>query len=74
MSFTKQESYDGGPKSLKIVAYKLKKQMKKAHITNLKREQARIITDKDQIIEEFASYCEKLYRAEASADRNQIQA
>ena len=54
--FTKQESHHGGPKSLKILAYKLKKQMKKAHITNSKPEHARIITDKDQIAEEFASY------------------
>ena len=44
------------------------------HITNLKPEQARIITDKDQILEEFASYYEKLYRAEASADHEHIRA
>uniref|UniRef100_A0A671TPP2 Reverse transcriptase domain-containing protein n=1 Tax=Sparus aurata TaxID=8175 RepID=A0A671TPP2_SPAAU len=73
MTFAKQESYDGGPKSLKILAYKLKKQTKKMHITNLKPEQARKITDKDQIVEEFASYYEKLYRAEASADCEQIR-
>lgn len=74
MTFTKQESYDGGPKSFKTLAYKLEKQMKKAHNTNLKPEEAKIITDKDQIVEEFASYYKKLYRAEASADREQIQA
>lgn len=72
ITFTKQENYDGGPKSLKILAYKLKKEMKKAHITNLKSEQGRIITDKDQIAEAFASYYEKLYRAEEKADYDQI--
>ena len=64
--FTKQESYDGGPKSLKILAYKLKKEMKKAHITNLK-------PDKDQILEEFASYYQKMYKAEASADSDEFR-
>ena len=73
MRFTKQESYDSGSKSLKILAYKLKNQMKKVHITKLKTEQAEIITDKDQIAEEFASYYEKLYRTEVSVDREHIQ-
>ena len=54
--FTQQETYDGGPNSMKILAYKLKSQIKKAYITKLKVEQGEIITDKKETAEEFAQY------------------
>lgn len=44
------------------VAYKLKTQMKRAHITKLNTEQFGIVTDKVKIAEEFAQYYEKLYK------------
>ena len=37
--------------------------MKNSHITNLRSNQSKIITDKDQIVEEFACYYEKIIQA-----------
>lgn len=48
-------------KSLKILAYK---QIKSSHITKLMINQSKIRIDKDQIVEEFACYYEKLYKPE----------
>lgn len=68
MRFTQQESYDGGTKSLKMMAYKLKRQMKKDHITKFKTGQEETITDKEQIVEEFINYDETLYRNEVKTE------
>ena len=38
---------------MKFLAYKLKSQIKKAYITKLKAEQDEMITDKEEIAEEF---------------------
>lgn len=38
MTCTKQKYYDGGPNSLKVLAYRLKKQSKRAYITKFKTE------------------------------------
>ena len=48
--------------------------MKNSHITNVRSNQSKIITDKDQIVEEFACYYEKLYKQVASEDKRAIQA
>ena len=62
MAYTKQKYYDGGPNSLKLLAYQLKKQSKKAYITKLKTENgSETLTEKAKIADEFVKYYEKLY-------------
>lgn len=48
--------------------------MKNSHISKLKVNHFEIITDKDRIVEEFASYYEKLYKQEFNKDKKSIQA
>lgn len=73
MKLTHQEHYDGGPKSLKILAYKLKKQTTRAYITKLKTKDDKLITDKEEIAEEFANYYEELYREEVRENTEALQ-
>ena len=58
---------------MKILAYKLNSQIKKAYITKLKAEQGEIITDKEEIVQEFAKYYEILYKDEFKIDNTQIK-
>ena len=61
---TKQKHYDGGPKSIKMLAFRLKNQKSKSYITQLKDDTSKVITDKNEIAETFATYYEKLYKDE----------
>lgn len=71
MRFARRHKYDFGPQSFKILPYK---QIKNSHITNLRTDQSKIITDKDQIVEEFARSYENLYGPEASEDKRAVWA
>lgn len=64
LTFTKQRHYDGGPNSIKILAYKLKKQSNRSHIAKLKDETNTLVTEKEEIAETFAKFYENLYKDE----------
>ena len=61
LTFTKQRHYDGGPNSIKILAYKLKKQTNRSHITKLKNENNTFVMEKEEIAETFAKFYEYHY-------------
>lgn len=48
LRFAKQESYDGGPNSLKKLAYKVKAQTRRAYITKIKVSTNDITTRHDE--------------------------
>lgn len=66
MAYAKQK-YDEGPNSLKILAYRLKKQSKRTYITKLRTgDSSEILTEKNKIADEFAKYYENLYKDNTS--------
>lgn len=69
IAYTKQKYDDGGPNSLKILAYRLKKQSKTTVRTG---DSSEILSEKDKIAEEFAKYYENFYKDNAS-DTNMEQ-
>lgn len=52
--FTKQKHYDGGPNSIKILVYKLKKLTCESYITKLKDDITKIIIVKEDIAQTSA--------------------
>lgn len=66
MTYAKQKC-DGGPNSLKLLAYRFKKQSKRDYNTKLKTgDSTEILTENYKIAEEFAKYYVKLYKDGAS--------
>ena len=47
-----------------MLAFTLKNQKSKSYITQLKDDTSKVITDKNDIAETFATYYEKLYKDE----------